>query len=112
MRHRLLHALAGLCASVLPAASLVVVAVALAPAAEAAAPPGTPWTFGENSFGQLGNGTTTTRRTGAPVNGLERRHRPPRRTRARGRAEVRRHRLDLGEQRRGSAGSAAPRPTR
>ncbi len=55
---------------VLPAASLVVVAVALAPAAEAAAPPGTPWTFGENSFGQLGNGTTTTRRTGAPVNGL------------------------------------------
>ena len=24
------------------------------------APPGTPWTFGENSFGQLGNGTTTT----------------------------------------------------
>ena len=33
--------------------------------------PSTPWTFGENSFGQLGNGTTTTRRSGAPVNGLK-----------------------------------------
>ncbi len=70
MRHRLLHALAGVCATVLSGASLVVVAVAVAPAADAATPPGTPWTFGENSFGQLGNGTTTTRRSGAPVNGL------------------------------------------
>ena len=40
MRHRLRHALAGLCASGLAAASLVVVGVAVAPAAEAAAPPG------------------------------------------------------------------------
>ncbi len=70
MRHRLSHALAGLGASALAAASLVFVSVAVAPAAGAAAPPGTPWTFGENSFGQLGNGTTTTRRSGAPVTGL------------------------------------------
>ena len=70
MRHRLRRALVGLCASGLTATSLAVVGVAVAPAADAAAPPGTPWTFGENAFGQLGNGTTTTRRTGAPVNGL------------------------------------------
>ncbi len=69
-RHRLKHALAGLCASGLATASLAMVGVAVAPAADAAAPPGTPWTFGENSFGQLGNGTTTTRRSGAPVTGL------------------------------------------
>ena len=50
--------------------SLAFVGVAVAPAADAAVAPGTPWTFGENAFGQLGNGTTTTRRTGAPVNGL------------------------------------------
>ncbi len=71
IRHRLKHALAGLCATGLAATSLAIVGVAIAPAADAAAPPSTPWTFGENSFGQLGNGTTTTRRSGAPVNGLK-----------------------------------------
>ena len=69
-RHRLRRALASLCASGLTAASLAVVSVSLAPAAEAASPPGTPWTFGGNGFGQLGNGTTTARRTPGPVNGL------------------------------------------
>ncbi len=71
MRHRLRHALVGLCASGLTATSLAIVGIAVAPAADAAAPPSTPWTFGENSFGQLGNGTTTTRRSGAPVNVLK-----------------------------------------
>ena len=71
LRQRLQRALTGLCASGLAAASLVVVGVAVSPAADAAAPPSTPWTFGENSYGQLGNGTTTTRRTGAPVTGLK-----------------------------------------
>jgi len=70
MRHRLRRALVGLCASGLTATSLAVVGVAAAPAADAAAPPSTPWTFGENSYGQLGSGNTTTRRSGAPVNGL------------------------------------------
>ena len=71
MRHRLLvRALAGVCAAGLAAATLVVIGVATAPTANAATPPGTPWTFGENAFGQLGSGNTTTRRTGAPVVGL------------------------------------------
>ena len=71
MRHRwALRALAGVSAAGLGAASLVVIAVVNAPAANSATTPGTPWTFGENSFGQLGSGNTTTRRTGAPVLGL------------------------------------------
>ena len=71
MMHRLRRALVGLCASGLTAASLAVVgASVVAPAADAAVTPSTPWTWGENSFGQLGNGTTTTRRSGAPVTGL------------------------------------------
>ena len=70
MTHRLQRMLTALCACGMAAASLAVVGVAVAPTATAAAPPGTPWTFGENSFGQLGNGTTTTRRTAAPVTGL------------------------------------------
>ncbi len=68
--HRLARVVRGLCAAGLVAASLTMVGVAVAPSATAAAPPGTPWTFGENAYGQLGNGTTTTRRSGAPVNGL------------------------------------------
>ena len=67
----LVRALAGVGASALAAASLVVVAVVNAPTAIAATTPGTPWTFGENSFGQLGSGNTTTRRTGARVEGLD-----------------------------------------
>ena len=71
MRHRLGGARArGHGASGLAAASLVVVGWRIAPAANAAAPPGTPWTWGENAYGQLGSGNTTTRRTGAPVTGL------------------------------------------
>ena len=70
MRYRgLMRFFAGASATGMALASLVAVALA-SPPAEAATPPRTPWTFGENSFGQLGNGTTTTRRTGAPVNGL------------------------------------------
>ena len=72
MRHRLLvRALAGVGAAGLAAAALVVVGVVTAPTANAATSPGTPWTFGENGFGQLGSGNTTTRRTGAPVVGLD-----------------------------------------
>ncbi|MET0998974.1 MAG: hypothetical protein ABWX73_09690, partial [Marmoricola sp.] len=71
MKHRwVVRALAGIGASGLAAASLVVVTMINAPTANAAAPPGTPWTWGENAFGQLGSGNTTTRRTGAPVVGL------------------------------------------
>ncbi len=71
MRHRLLvRALAGIGAVGVTAASLVVIGMINAPTANAATTPGTPWTFGENSFGQLGSGNTTTRRTGAPVVGL------------------------------------------
>ena len=70
-RHRLRRALASLCASGLAAASLAVVGMAVSPAADAAAPPGTPWTFGENGFGQLGNGTTNPHRTPGPVVGLK-----------------------------------------
>ena len=71
MKHRwVVRALAGIGASGLVAASLVVVGLVNAPAANAAAPPGTPWTWGENAYGQLGSGNTTTRRTGAPVTGL------------------------------------------
>lgn len=65
--------------------SLVLGALALAPAgsvaapaaappaastAAAAAPAGTPWTWGGNAFGQLGSGTTQARLTPGPVTGL------------------------------------------
>lgn len=71
MGHRpLVRALAGAAASTLSLASLVVVGLVTAPAANAATTPGTPWTFGENAFGQLGSGNTTTRRTAAAVTGL------------------------------------------
>ena len=43
---------------------------ARAAAAAAIDPGGVPWTWGGNSFGQLGNGTTTARRTPGPVTGL------------------------------------------
>jgi alpha-tubulin suppressor-like RCC1 family protein/chitodextrinase len=72
MGHRLMvRALAGAAASTLGFASLVVVGLATAPAANAATTPGTPWTFGENAFGQLGSGNTTTRRSAGPVVGLD-----------------------------------------
>ncbi len=72
MRHRwVVRALAGIGASGLLLTSLVVAGLVTAPAAQAAAPPGTPWTFGENAFGQLGNGTTTTRRAAGAVVGLD-----------------------------------------
>ena len=35
-----------------------------------AAGPGTPRTWGGNSFGELGDGTTTSRRSAGPVTGL------------------------------------------
>ncbi len=38
--------------------------------AVAAAAPGTPWTWGGNGFGQLGDGTTQSRRSPGPVSGL------------------------------------------
>jgi alpha-tubulin suppressor-like RCC1 family protein len=36
----------------------------------AAATPGTPWTWGGNSFGQLGDGTTSNRTAPVGVSGL------------------------------------------
>jgi len=35
-----------------------------------AATPGTPWTWGSNSFGELGDGTTANHLTAAPVVGF------------------------------------------
>ena len=70
MRYRgLMRFFAGASATGIALASLVAMGLASTPA-EAAAPPGTPWTFGENAFGQLGSGTTATRRTAGPVSGL------------------------------------------
>jgi alpha-tubulin suppressor-like RCC1 family protein len=40
-------------------------------AAAAVSPGGVPWTWGANSFGQLGNGTTQARLTPGPVTGLD-----------------------------------------
>jgi alpha-tubulin suppressor-like RCC1 family protein len=51
-------------------ASLVGTGLLAAPAADAAQAPGTPWTWGENAYGQLGDGTSTTRLSGAQVTGL------------------------------------------
>ena len=70
MRYRgLMRFFAGAGATGIALASLVAIGLASSPAV-AAAPPGTPWTWGENAFGQLGSGSTVTRRTGAPVSGL------------------------------------------
>ena len=70
MRYRgLMRFFAGASATGMALASLVAIGLASTPAT-AAAPPGTPWTFGENAFGQLGSGNTTTRRTAGPVSGL------------------------------------------
>jgi alpha-tubulin suppressor-like RCC1 family protein len=66
---RPVRALASLGAATLAAASLVVLGTATAPAS-AATTPGTPWTWGENTYGQLGDGSTTTRLSAAKVNGL------------------------------------------
>ncbi len=54
----------------LSAVSLVAVGLATAPVAEAASPPGTPWTFGDNGFGQLGDGTRTARTTPTALPGI------------------------------------------
>ncbi len=61
------------------AAAMAVVTLGLAPgpaeaqapvAAAVIAPGGTPWTWGGNSFGELGNGTTQANRVPGPVVGL------------------------------------------
>ena len=54
--------------TVLLAALLLVPLVGLVPAG--AAGPGTPWTVGSNSFGELGDGTTTRRTLPITVPGL------------------------------------------
>jgi len=70
MRYRgLMRFFAGASATGMALASLVAIGLTSSPA-NAAAPPGTPWTFGENAFGQLGSGSTATRRTPGPVSGL------------------------------------------
>ncbi len=51
----------------LSVAGLVVAGLSAVPAAQAATEPGTPYTWGGNSFGQLGNGTTAARLTPGPV---------------------------------------------
>ena len=43
---------------------------AKAPAAALVSPGGVPWTWGANSFGQLGDGSTSARPTPGPVTGL------------------------------------------
>ena len=60
---RRMHALALVTVAALTLTGTVLTS---APAEAASAPPGTPYTMGDNGFGQLGNGTTTTRRTPAP----------------------------------------------
>ena len=71
MAHRApVRALASVGASVMALGSLLVGGLVSAPSAVGATTPGTPWTWGENTYGQLGNGSTTTRLSAAPVSGL------------------------------------------
>ena len=64
---------------------------------------GTVWTFGLNSDGQLGDGTTTLRRSPVQVQRHHRRHRHRRRARHVLRDPVQRAAVGLGPQRRGPA---------
>ncbi len=49
---------------------LLGVALSVVRSADAATPPGTPYSWGGNAFGELGDGSTTARRTAAVVSGL------------------------------------------
>lgn len=57
-------------AAVLVAAAALAALPVTAPSARAAAPPGTPYAWGGNAFGQLGDGSTAPHRSAAPVAGL------------------------------------------
>jgi alpha-tubulin suppressor-like RCC1 family protein/PKD repeat protein len=69
MKHATMVRASGRPAVTVALAMVAAVLVAAAPT-EAASPPGTPYAWGGNAFGQLGDGTTVSHTSPAPVSGL------------------------------------------